>query len=85
MEFLDFIVVGLFACFVAFFVIGFNRQMIEKNKQREEKYRKKMTKFKGEVFMMKFVACAKKVYSMSELLKSCEIHIKTSRKRKENE
>lgn len=26
-----------------------------------------MTKFKGEVFMMKFVACAKKVYSMSEL------------------
>lgn len=62
MEFLDFIVVGLFACFVAFFVIGFNRQMIEKNKQREEKYRKKkkMTKFKGEVFMMKFVACAEK-------------------------
>lgn len=40
MEFLDFIVVGLFACFVAFFVIGFNRQMIEKNKQREEKYKK---------------------------------------------
>lgn len=26
-----------------------------------------MTKFKGEVFMMKFVACAKKAYSMSEL------------------
>lgn len=25
-----------------------------------------MTKFKGEVFMMKFVACAKKAYSMSE-------------------
>lgn len=44
-----------------------------------------MTKFKGEVFMMKFVACAKKVYSMSELFKSYEIHIKTSRKRKENE
>lgn len=41
MEFLDFIIVGLFACFVAFFVIGFNRQMIEKNKQREEKYRRK--------------------------------------------
>ena len=40
MEFLDFIIVGLFACFVAFFVIGFNRQMIEKNKQREEKYKK---------------------------------------------
>lgn len=44
MEFLDFIVVGLFVCFVAFFVIGFNRQMIEKNKQREEKYRKKNDK-----------------------------------------
>lgn len=27
-----------------------------------------MTKFKGEVFMMKFVACAEKAYSMSELL-----------------
>lgn len=25
-----------------------------------------MTKFKGEVFMMKFVACAKKAYDMSE-------------------
>lgn len=44
MEFLDFIVVGLFVCFVAFFVIGFNRQIIEKNKQREEKYRKKNDK-----------------------------------------
>lgn len=44
MEFLDFIVVGLFVCFVAFLIIGFNRQMIEKNKQREEKYRKKNDK-----------------------------------------
>lgn len=48
-----------------------------------------MTKFKGEVFMMKFVAYAKKARHtqlyMSELFKSCEIHIKTSRKRKENE
>ena len=40
MEFLDFIVVGLFVCFVAFLIIGFNRQMIEKNKQREERYKK---------------------------------------------
>lgn len=32
-----------------------------------------MTKFKGEVFMMKFVAYAKKACSMSEFLKSCEI------------
>lgn len=60
MEFLDFIVVGLFACFVAFFVIGFNRQMIEKTSKEKKNTAKKMTKFKGEVFMMKFVACAEK-------------------------
>lgn len=49
-----------------------------------------MTKFKGEVFMMKFVACAEKSETHSIIygrafFKSCEIHIKTSRKRKENE
>lgn len=27
-----------------------------------------MIKFKGEVFMMKFVACTKKAYSVSEFL-----------------
>lgn len=37
-----------------------------------------MIKFKGEVFMMKFVAYAKKAYNMSKFLKSCEIHIKMS-------
>lgn len=42
--FVDFIISALFVCFVAFFVIGFNRQMIEKNKQREEKYSKKNDK-----------------------------------------
>lgn len=60
MEFLDFIIVGLFACFVAFFVIGFNRQMIEKTSKEKKNTAKKMIKFKGEVFMMKFVACAEK-------------------------
>lgn len=42
--FVDFIISALFVGFVAFFVIGFNRQMIEKNKQREEKYSKKNDK-----------------------------------------
>lgn len=48
-----------------------------------------MTKFKGEVFMMKFVASAEKSETHSiiygSFFKPCEIHIKTSHKRKENE
>ena len=37
---LDFIITALFVGFVAFFVIGFNRQMLERNDKRREKYRK---------------------------------------------
>lgn len=40
MSFLDFIVTTLFVGFVAFLVIGFNRQMFEKNEQRRQKYEK---------------------------------------------
>ncbi|WP_185900154.1 hypothetical protein [Campylobacter sp. MIT 99-7217] len=38
-NFLDFIITALFIALIAFFVIGFNKQMLEKNKQREEKYK----------------------------------------------
>ena len=37
---LDFIITALFVGFVAFFVIGFNRQMLERGEKRREKYRK---------------------------------------------
>lgn len=40
MGFVDFIITALFVGFVAFLVIGFNRQMIAKNEKRDEKYGK---------------------------------------------
>ena len=39
MGFLNFIITALFVGLIAFFVIGFNRQMMERNKQREERYK----------------------------------------------
>lgn len=39
MGFLNFIITALFVAFIAFLVIGFNRQMIEKNEKRQEKYK----------------------------------------------
>lgn len=38
MEILDFILFVFFALFIAFLVIGFNRQMNEKAKAREERF-----------------------------------------------
>lgn len=38
--FVDCVITALFVGFVAFLVIGFNRQMIEKNEKRNEKYEK---------------------------------------------
>lgn len=37
--FVDIIITAVFVGFVAFLVIGFNRQMIEKNEKRNEKYK----------------------------------------------
>lgn len=37
----DFIIIILFVCFITFLVLGFNRQMQEKAKQREEKQKRK--------------------------------------------
>lgn len=39
MGFVDIIITAVFVGFVAFLVIGFNRQMIEKNEKRNEKYK----------------------------------------------
>lgn len=38
---IDFIIIILFVCFMTFLVLGFNRQMQEKAKQREEKQKRK--------------------------------------------
>lgn len=40
MEILDFILMIIFVLFMIFLVIGFNRQMIQKNKEREERFKK---------------------------------------------
>lgn len=37
----DFIIIILFVCFMTFLVLGFNRQMQEKAKQREKKQKRK--------------------------------------------
>lgn len=37
----DFIIIVLFVCFITFLVLGFNRQMQEKAKQREKKQKRK--------------------------------------------
>ncbi|MBX1886748.1 hypothetical protein [Campylobacter peloridis] len=38
---IDYIIITLFVCFMIFLVFGFNRQMQEKAKQREEKQKTK--------------------------------------------
>lgn len=48
MGILNFIITALFIAFIAFLVIGFNRQMLERNQQREEKYKKSNLKDKHE-------------------------------------
>ncbi len=40
MAILEFILIMLFVCFMVFLVIGFNRQMSEKAKAREERFKK---------------------------------------------
>ncbi|HDZ5084906.1 TPA: hypothetical protein RTH03_000135 [Campylobacter jejuni] len=40
MEILDFILMIIFVFLMIFLVIGFNRQMIQKNKEREERFEK---------------------------------------------
>ena len=44
---LDFIITALFVGFVAFFVIGFNRQMLERGEKRRERYKKLKEKDKN--------------------------------------
>ena len=40
MEIFDFIFTFIFVLFIAFLVIGFNRQMTQKIKDREERFKK---------------------------------------------
>lgn len=40
MEILDFILTSIFVFLMLFLVIGFNRQMTQKNKQKEERFKK---------------------------------------------
>ena len=40
MGFLDIIVMALFVGFVAFFVVGFNRQMLQRGEEKRERYKK---------------------------------------------
>ncbi|HEC1874140.1 TPA: hypothetical protein SAH81_001032 [Campylobacter jejuni] len=40
MEILDFILIVIFVFLMIVLVIGFNRQMIQKNKEREERFKK---------------------------------------------
>ncbi|MFQ6342027.1 hypothetical protein [Campylobacter sp. VTCC 70190] len=40
MEILDFILTSIFVFLMLFLVIGFNRQMTQKNKEKEERFKK---------------------------------------------
>ncbi|HEC1877577.1 TPA: hypothetical protein R1794_000814 [Campylobacter jejuni] len=40
MEILDFILIVIFVFLMIVLVIGFNRQMMQKNKEREERFKK---------------------------------------------
>lgn len=40
MGILDFIMIAFFVCLMAFLVIGFNRQMSQKAKEREKRHKK---------------------------------------------
>ncbi|EHY7560687.1 hypothetical protein K4091_001305 [Campylobacter jejuni] len=40
MEILDFILIVIFVFLMIVLIIGFNRQMIQKNKEREERFKK---------------------------------------------
>ncbi|MBC5858178.1 hypothetical protein Cjcuy013_03820 [Campylobacter jejuni] len=40
MKILDFILIVIFVFLMIFLIIGFNRQMIQKNKEREERFKK---------------------------------------------
>ncbi|MCC8277829.1 hypothetical protein LNU06_02475 [Campylobacter sp. VicNov18] len=41
MEILDFIITTIFILLMIFLVIGFNRQMIQRNKEKEKRFKNK--------------------------------------------
>ncbi len=81
MEFLKEFLTIIFAFFIAFLVVGFNRQMIQRAKEREEKFNKKGEKMSKKILVplargfeeAEFIGIADVLKRAAELDKSLEV------------